>query len=107
MPIGIPELIVLSPLLSVFVFAWGFRKRTKRLGYPSIGAYLRAVPRTNSELHDGADLAMKGLVFCFLGVIFPPLVLIGLVPLFYGGRKVVCASLGLGLVDDATESPRE
>jgi hypothetical protein len=29
-----------------------------------------------------------------LGLIFAPLVLVGLVPLLYGGRKLVYASLG-------------
>lgn len=31
-------------------------------------------------------------------------VLVGLLPLFYGGRKVVYASMGLGLVDDADQA---
>jgi hypothetical protein len=39
-------------------------------------------------------------VLCLLGLLFPPFVLVGLVPLFYGGRKLVYASMGLGLVDD-------
>jgi hypothetical protein len=30
----------------------------------------------------------------------PPVLLIGLFPLFYGVRKIVYASMGLGLVDD-------
>jgi hypothetical protein len=42
-------------------------------------------------------------VFCLLGLLIAPLVLIGLVPLFYGGRKLVYASMGLGLVDDGDE----
>jgi hypothetical protein len=33
-------------------------------------------------------------------MIFSPLVLVGLVPLFYGGRKLAYAWMGLGLVDD-------
>ncbi len=48
---------------------------------------------------------LKGLVFCVLGLLFPPFVLVGLVPLFYGGRKLLYASMGLGLVDDP-EQPR-
>jgi hypothetical protein len=36
-------------------------------------------------------------------LIFAPFVLIGLIPLFYGGRKLVYASMGLGLVDDADQ----
>ena len=42
-------------------------------------------------------------MFCVLGVVFAPFVLIGLVPLFYGGRKLVYASMGLGLVDDGEQ----
>jgi hypothetical protein len=47
---------------------------------------------------------MRGLVCCVLGLMLPPFVLVGLVPLFYGGRKLVYASMGLGLVDDADQS---
>jgi hypothetical protein len=31
----------------------------------------------------------------------PPLLLVGLFPLFYGVRKIIYASMGLGLLDDA------
>jgi hypothetical protein len=31
------------------------------------------------------------------------LLLLGVFPLFYGGRKVAWASMGLGLVDDADQ----
>ena len=80
------------------------RRRAKRFGYPSTGAYLRAAPRSDEEKRDAADLALKGLVICVLGLLFPPFILVGLVPLFYGGRKLVYASMGLGLVDDATQT---
>lgn len=104
-PLGVPELLVLLvigvPLLVVpaLVFVV-FARRAKRLGYPSLLAYLRAVPRTDEERRDAADMAMKGLVVTLLGVIVAPLVLVGLVPLFYGGRKLAYAMMGLGLVDD-------
>jgi hypothetical protein len=80
-------------------------RRARRLGYPSRGAYLRAAPRSDLEKRDAADLALKGLVVCVLGLIFPPFILIGLIPLFYGGRKLAYSSMGLGLVDDP-EPPR-
>jgi hypothetical protein len=32
----------------------------------------------------------------------PPVLLIGLFPMFYGARKIAYASMGLGLVDDAS-----
>ncbi len=102
-------LIVLIPLLILIVGGIAFlvplfngqmKKATER-GYPSLWAYLRAAPRTDDEKKDAADLAMKGLVACLLGLLFPPLLLVGLFPLFYGGRKVVYASMGLGLLDDS------
>ena len=100
-PLGVPELIMLAPLLLLpTLFIVGAIRRAKRLGYPSIGAYLRAAPRTDEEKRDAADMAMKGLVLALLGLIFAPIVLVGLVPLFYGGRKLAYATMGLGLVDD-------
>jgi hypothetical protein len=102
---GVPELIILSvvgfPLVFVLVFWVGLGRRAKRFGYPTKRAYLRAAPRTDDEKRDAVDLALKGIACCALGLLFPPFVLAGLVPLFYGGRKLVSASLGLGLVDDA------
>lgn len=103
-PIGVPELIILSPAVLILGFLLGFVRRARRLGYPTVGAYLRAVPRTDDEKRDAVNLALKGLLVALLGFIFAPVVLGGLVPLFYGGRKVVYASLGLGLVDDADQS---
>jgi len=108
-PLGIPELIILAVLLFVpvvglamlgvmLVFAG---KRAKRFGYGSTRDYLRAAPRTDAEKRDAVDMALKGLALCVLGLVFPPFVLAGLVPLFYGGRKMAYASMGLGLVDDA------
>lgn len=110
MLLGVPELMLLGvlglvPLLAIVVFVVIVGRRARRLGYPSTRAYLRATPRNDVERRDAADLALKGLVFCLLGLIFPPVVLVGLVPLFYGGRKLVNASMGLGLVDDG-ELPR-
>ena len=106
---GFLVLFVVIPLvivaLVVAVFRALSRRRAKRLGYQSTGAYLRAAPRTDEEKRDAADMALKGLVICILGAVFPPFILIGLVPLFYGGRKLVYASMGLGLVDDA-DPPR-
>jgi hypothetical protein len=108
-PFGRPEFLllsaVLSPVLGVLWF-WGLlRRRAKWFGYASTRAYLRAAPRSDAEKRDAADLALRGLVCCALGLLIGPLVLIGLVPLFYGGRKVVYASMGLGLVDDADPPP--
>jgi hypothetical protein len=108
--IGIPELVIIFAIffpvpIGVALMVFSVNARTRRLNYPSVGAYLRAAPRSDAEKQDAADLVLKGLVFCLLGLLFPPFVLVGLVPLFYGGRKLLYASMGLGLVDDP-EQPR-
>ncbi len=81
-----------------------YRRQARRAGYASLGAYLRATPRSDEEKRDAVDLALKGLVVCLLGLLFPPLLLIGIFPHFYGARKLANASMGLGLVDDADQS---
>jgi hypothetical protein len=68
---------------------------------PSLSAYLKAVPQTDHEKQAAVDLALKGVVICLLGLMVPPLLLVGLFPLFYGVRKIIYASMGLGLLDDA------
>jgi hypothetical protein len=111
MHIGVPELILLTvaaavvgaTILGIVVLIRAFAGKAKRFGYPSTRAYLRAVPRSDAEKQDAVDLALKGLVLCVLGLLFPPLILLGLVPLFFGARKIVWASMGLGLVDDADQ----
>ena len=104
---GLPELIILGPLVAMAVGSvviWrSLRRRARRLGYSSTGAYLRAAPRSDQEKRDAADLTLKGLVWCMLGLVFAPCVLIGLLPLFYGGRKLAWATMGLGLVDDGDQ----
>jgi hypothetical protein len=100
LPIGVPELFILAPAGGLVLFWVSFGRRARRFGYASTRAYLRAAPRSDVEKRDAADLALKGLVCCVLGWLFPPFVLVGLLPLFYGGRKLVDASMGLGLVDD-------
>jgi hypothetical protein len=77
------------------------RRKEARQGFPSLSAYLRAAPQTDQEKQAAVDLALKGVVICLLGLIVPPLILVGLFPLFYGVRKIIYASMGLGLLDDA------
>jgi hypothetical protein len=71
-----------------------------RRGYAGAGAYLRSTPRTDLEKREAVDMALKGLVVCMLGFLFPPLLLVGLVPFYYGSRKVCLAWLGLGLAEE-------
>ena len=92
MPLGVPELIILGgvvvlPLALCLVAVWRLKLRSGRMGYASLGAYLAAAPRTDAEKRDAVNLALQGLVLCFLGVIFAVLVTVALVLYFaYGGK---------------------
>ena len=97
---GLLALLVLGVLLALVALERGEVRKARRAGYAGLSAYLAATPKTDAEKRAAADLALKGVVICFLGLIFPPLILIGLVPLYFGARKVIHVSMGLGLVDD-------
>jgi hypothetical protein len=106
-PLGLgwlPMLILALPLLAALYSWFSVSQRADALGYPSLRAYLLAAPRSDAEKRDAADLALKGLVWCVVGMLFAPFVLAGLIPLFYGGRKLIYASMGLGLVDDSDQT---
>lgn len=92
--------LIVGALVLVVSLLRSVRRQARQAGYPTMTAYLRAAPQSDQEKRDAADLALKGLAICFLGLIFPPLLLVGLFPFFYGARKLVYASMGLGLVDD-------
>ena len=98
-------IFIVTITVGIVTIGRAYRRQARRAGYGTIGAYLRAVPRTDDEKRDAVDLALKGLLTCLAGVLLPPLLLIGAFPLYYGARKVLHASMGLGLVDDA-EPPR-
>lgn len=98
----VPEVVVLTApvVVGLAVFWYVLARKAARLGYPGLRAYLRAAPRSDAEKRDAADLALKGGVCCLLALLYPPLVLVGMVPLFYGGRKLVYASMGLRPTED-------
>ncbi|MEZ5316872.1 MAG: hypothetical protein R2752_05675 [Vicinamibacterales bacterium] len=107
---SIADLIMVSFLglflvagLAVFIVWRAVRRQARENGYRSTGEYLRAAPATDREKRQAVDLALKGLVICLLGGLFPPLLLIGLFPLFFGARKVAYATMGLGLIHDADQ----
>ena len=108
--LGIPEYFILFALVGLPLIGFGVahvllsRRRIAQLGYRSRWEYLRAIPRSDAERKDAADLAVRGLAICALGLVFAPIVFIGLVPLFYGARKLAYALLGVGLLDDEDES---
>jgi len=98
-------LVVVATIIALAVAVRGLHRRARRGGFGSIGAYLRAVPRSDEEKQDAVDLSLKGLALCLAGLVLPPLVLVGIFPLYYGLRKVINASMGFGIVDDGELPP--
>jgi hypothetical protein len=98
--------LLLIAILLVVLLMRGQYRQARAFGYPSLGTYLRAAPQTDAEKRAAADLAMKGAVICLLGLMFPPALLIGLFPFFYGARKLIYAQMGLGLLDDGESGSR-
>lgn len=86
-------------------YATYYGSRARRFGYPSRSAYLRAVPQTDEEKREAVDQALKGLVISIVGIVFFPLLFVGLFPLYIGSRKATYALMGLGLVDES-DTPR-
>lgn len=86
--------------IGVYWFLNRYRKKSGR-EFASLGAYLRTAPTTDREKRNAVDLAFTGGAICLVGILFPPLLLVGLFPLFFGARKVAYGALGLGLVGDA------
>ena len=109
------EQILLGGLLLVglvFVFFLFFllplliwRGRILRRGYPSLRAYLRELPGTDAERLDAVELSLKGAMLCLLGLLFPPIIFYGLVPLYFGLRKLAAMKLGIKSLENhqATE----
>lgn len=100
---GVFLIPIVVALIAVVMLLRSQKRVANRLGYPSLSSYLRAAPQTDEEKRAAVDLALKGLVVCLLGLLMPPVLLIGLFPMFYGVRKIAYASMGLGLVNDARQ----
>jgi hypothetical protein len=86
------------------VLIW--RRGVVRRGYPGLRAYLRELPQTEEEKLDAVELTLKGVAICAVGLLIPPLVLIGLVPLYYGARKVASVTLGIKGAGDTGQTGR-
>ncbi|NKB38215.1 MAG: hypothetical protein GKR93_13805 [Gammaproteobacteria bacterium] len=93
--------IIIIPVL-VIAYRSYYGNRAYRFGYDSRAEYLKSSPKSDDEKRDAVDQACKGLVTCLLALMFPPLLLVGLFPLFYGTRKTIYACMGLG-VDEEPE----
>jgi hypothetical protein len=103
---AVAAVLAVTLIVGIAVAVWKrLRRNAEQSGYDSVGEYLRAVPVSDREKRESVDLALIGLVLCLVGRLFPPLLLVGLFPLFYGSRKLMYTHMGLGLIDDADEGP--
>jgi hypothetical protein len=104
MQIGLTEVLALIvslglPLLAFVLAVVWIGRRARLAGYASRKAYVRATPQTDAQKEEAIDLLVRGVVLCALGLLFRPLVLVGVVPLYVGGRKVLRAWFALGSED--------
>ena len=101
----VPELFILGVVLGAIVmFVVLVRRRAKRFGYPSTRRLpARGAPLRRGETGRGRPRAEGPGVLRARAASSRRSSWSGSVPLFYGGRKLVYASMGLGLVDDADQ----
>jgi hypothetical protein len=95
--------LAISAAFMIFVVR-RLRRNAAAAGYPGVGAYLRAVPRNDEEKRQAVDLALKGVILCGLGLFFPPMILVGVVPFYYGSRKLILVWLGLDILAEIDHS---
>jgi hypothetical protein len=106
-PISVAAILALFTVLLLIWISrvWRtWRGRAQRSGYGSVGEYLRAIPRSDEEKKEAVDLALKGGLICIVGFLLPPLLLIGIFPLYYGARKIMYWRTGLGLFEGDSSS---
>lgn len=99
--IALIALFSLAFLIAVFKLLNAFKRKAEESGHNNLSQYLQATPRTDAEKRDAVDLALKGMVICIVGLVLPPLLLIGIFPLYFGARKLAYAELGFGLYEDS------
>ncbi len=71
--------------------------------FRQLKVYLRKFPQTKKEELEAVELTLKGAVLFVLGWFFFPLLVISLVPLYYGLRKL--AAIRLKLREDEEGRP--
>ena len=98
---GLLVIVVLLGFFLVPLLIW--RRRVRRRGYSGLMVYLRELPQTEEGRLDAVELTLMGVVICILGLLFPPIIVFGVVPLYYGGRKLAAITLGI----EGTEEERQ
>ncbi len=100
-------LVALAVSAAIVIFTVRrLRQNAVAAGYPGVRAHLRAGPRNDEEKRQAVDLALKGVVLCALGLFFPPMILVGVAPFYYGSRKLVLVWLGLDILAEIEDGDR-
>jgi hypothetical protein len=99
--LGVLDLLRIA-LVPAAILAFGavLSNTARRFGYASMSSYLHAVPVSDMERGDAVDLLLKGAACCSLGILYRPFFLVGLLPLFFGTRKLLLALMGIDLTDE-------
>jgi hypothetical protein len=97
---GFILLILLIVLVWSLVAVGRTRQRARQAGFNRIHDYMLAVPRNDREKREAVNMAFRGLALCLIGIVLTPLLLLGLPPLYYGGRKITLVLLGTDLLAD-------
>ena len=92
--------LAVSFLVVAVTIIRGLKAKAVAAGYSGVHEYLRAAPRNDEEKLEAVDMALKGAVLFIAGLIFPPLILFGLFPFYYGTRKLCLTSFGLGPMEN-------
>ena len=101
MLLGLVILSLLAAVATAIVrYSMRVRRQGREAGYDRLGDYLRSAPRNDREKRDAVDLALQGVVICLLGLLFPPFLVLGLFPLYYGARKICLAWMGLEFLEE-------
>lgn len=97
---GLLAIVILTIATVIYRIIKAYKRKASKAGYTSLSQYLQATPRNDEEKRDAVDLALKGLVICVIGLAIPPLLLVGVFPLFYGARKIAYTQMGFGLYEE-------
>jgi thiosulfate reductase cytochrome b subunit len=93
-------LLVLLLLVWCLIALRRTHRRARQAGFKRISDYMLAAPRNDQEKREAVNMAFRGLALCVIGIVLTPLLLLGVFPLYYGGRKISLALLGLDLLDE-------
>jgi hypothetical protein len=100
-------LVLLVVIIVIVISLVVWRRRARRAGYPGVHAYLRSAPRTDAEKREALDMTLRGAIICLLAALAPPLLILGVFPLYYGGRKLCMVWMGLEILDEPGQAHSE